>query len=242
MNSGFADPQPDAWRLGEPDVHLWLARLDCASHEHADYSAVLSPDEREKANRFRFERDQKRFAAGRGILRHLLAKYLDRPPRELKFSYGSHGKPSLDGNLRFNLAHADDWALFALTLGRDIGVDIERLRPNFATLDIAERFFSRREFEGLASLPEQERCAAFFHCWTRKEAFIKAKGMGVFLGLHTFAVSFAPGEEPRLLHLDGDSSAVERWSIVPLQAPTGYVAAAAIEGKNLAVKCWNWPD
>jgi 4'-phosphopantetheinyl transferase len=204
---------------------------------------VLSPDERQRAARYHFQRDREHFCVARGALRSILGDYLNRPPARISFSYGPYGKPALDGvaggaRLRFNVAHSHGLALYAVTLDRETGVDVELVRDDFPTFDIAERFFSEAEVAAWRALPPDERAGAFFDCWTRKEAYIKARGEGLSLPLHEFTVSL--GESPRLLSAGDDPREASRWSLIELHPATGYRAALAVEGDAPAVRCWQW--
>src|SRR5262249_29846251 len=154
--------------------------------------------------RFHFVRDQERFVACRGTVRTILAQYLARDPRRLAFIYGANGKPALTGNeapcrLHFNVAHSDGLALLAVGRGREIGVVLERIRPEVATEAIARHYFSARDIEALRALPPRLRVKAFFHAWTRKEAYLKATGAGLSLPLDCFDVTLRPGEPAALL-------------------------------------------
>ena len=185
----------------------------------------------------------RRSACARGILRDILGRYLDSEPRELQFRYGPHGKPALCGAVgapvAFNVSHSHDLALFAFSGGRDLGVDIEAIRPMPDGEDIASRFFSAREVACLRSLPAAIRNAAFFTCWTRKEAYLKALGDGLARPLDGFDVTFGPGEAARLT-VAGDAGESARWSVAPLPAPAGYAAAVVAEGRVDHVRCWSW--
>jgi 4'-phosphopantetheinyl transferase len=145
-----------------------------------------------------------------------------------------------DTLLRFNVSHSQGVALYALTRGREVGVDIEFVREDFARFDIAERFFSTREVSALRALPTEQHTAAFFDCWTRKEAYIKARGEGLSHPLHSFAVSLAPGETAALLWTDTDPQEAARWSLVGLFPGESYRAALAVEGEMPTLRCWRW--
>ena len=231
--------------LADSEVHIWRARLDVAAAPLAQLHQVLSPDEQQKAARFHFERDQRHYTAARGILRSILGRYLEMAPTDIQFSYNSHGKPDLDlgqnqASLRFNLAHSHGLALFAFTRGREIGVDLELIRPEVATQEIAQRFFARTEVESLLSLPEEIRPRAFFNCWTRKEAFMKARGLGFSLPLNQFAVTLTPGREPALISAEDDPRAPSRWRLRELDAAENYVAAVAVEGDDWELRCFDY--
>src|SRR5262249_41616868 len=159
-------------------------------------------------------------------LRMTLADCLCCQPAGLRFGYGSHGKPFLpDIDLRFNLSHSGGWAALAVARGHEVGIDIEQIRADRATDDLAQRFFSPREWAALRALPEAERCAAFFRCWTRKEAFIKLIGEGLSFPLDEFDVTLRPDEPPALLSVRGDARAATRWTMHEFASPPGFAAA-----------------
>jgi 4'-phosphopantetheinyl transferase len=142
--------------------------------------------------------------------------------------------------LSFNLTHSHQLALYAVTRRREIGVDLEYVRADFADEQIAERFFSPREVAALRTVPENLLKEAFFHCWTRKEAYVKAKGEGLSIPLDQFDVSLAPGEPALLLSTRDDPQEADRWSLQALFPGSGYVAALAVEGRTWRLKCWQW--
>jgi len=237
-------PPPDDLKLPDEEVHVWRAGLDLPTAQLERLHRVLSPDEQEKAARFHFEKDRQHFTAARGFLRMILGRYLGSDPGELRFSYNSYGKPSLAAEfsnppLRFNLAHSHGLALFAFNRGRELGIDLESIRPDRATEEIAERFFAEAEVSALRSLPLEARVRAFFDCWTRKEAFIKARGMGLSLQLDKFAVTLRPGETPALLSVADDPEALSRWILRNLEPADGYAAALAVEGHDWKLKCFD---
>lgn len=236
---------PERPLLREGEVHVWRASLEPGAQTLRRLRELLSADERQRADRFHFQRDREHFVAARGGLREILGRYTGAPPQSLRFSYDSYGKPSLSVEAgvappRFNVSHSGGLALYAVTDGRDVGVDIERVREDFAGLDIAERFFSPDEVATLSALPIGERAAAFFDCWTRKEAYIKARGLGLSHPLHLFTVSLAPGHPAALLRTDDDPQEAARWSLVELFPGEGYRAALALEGEVSSLRCWRW--
>jgi 4'-phosphopantetheinyl transferase len=219
-------------RLGPDELSAWLIPIDAAPHRLRDLTETLSPDEQQRAARFHFERDRVRFIAARGALRRILGRYLNRPPAEIAFAYSPYGKPSLSAEpwLSFNISHSGDWAICAFAQGRRVGVDIELIRRELGEETIAERFFSPREVADLRSLPADEQPAAFFRCWTRKEAFVKARGEGLSLPLDRFDVSLRPDAPPALLRTLDDPREAARWSMLALSAPPDYEAAIVVEG------------
>jgi 4'-phosphopantetheinyl transferase len=227
-------------------VHIWRAILDRPEESIAYLWTLLADDERQRAERFLFPRDRAHFTVARGLLRVLLGHYLGSLPQHLRFAYGPHGKPVLTlatqgPHLHFNVSHSHGLALYACTWGRDIGVDVERIRPAVARENIAEHFFSPREVTTLRSLPPAVQATAFFACWTRKEAFIKAKGMGLTLPLHQFDVAFAPGESAALLRTAWDAQEVHYWSLRDLDPAPEYRAAVAVAGHDWRLTCWDIP-
>lgn len=224
--------------LSADDVHVWLAKLDDFSVD--SLKLLLREDELTRAAPFHFEKDRNHFIVARAWLRKLLAAYLGVGPRELRFSYAEKGKPAQEesqrSSLSFNLAHSGGMAIYAFSHHREIGVDLEFMREDLADEKIAERFFSAREIEDLRSLPAELRKRAFFDCWTRKEAYIKARGDGLSMSLDEFDVSFVPGSDAALLRNYKNPTEVARWSMKSLTVPEGYVAALVAEGQDWKLK------
>jgi 4'-phosphopantetheinyl transferase len=236
---------PGDLKLARGEVHAWRASVDLAESQIAAMAETLSVDEQNRAGKFYFERDRCSFIVTRGILRTLLGRYLDQSPSRLRFCYGPQGKPALTQDsgadtLRFNLSHSHGMALFALARDREVGVDLERIRPGLASEEIAERFFSPREVFMLRKVPLEMRVEAFFNCWTRKEAYVKATGKGLSLPLDEFVVSLAPGEPAALLETITDYREASRWCLRSLAPRPGYVGALAVTGDCPALKCWHW--
>jgi len=238
---------PENLLLPPDEVHVWRAGLDLDAGKIQKLRDLLSPDERERADRFRFPIHRQRFIAARGMLRTVLGLFLKVAPQALRFHYGPHGKPALanvasaDG-LRFNVAHSEGLALFAVARNREVGVDVENLRRKLTSDQIAERFFSSKEVTALRALPAELQRRGFFNCWTRKEAYIKARGRGFSLPLDQFTVSLAPGEPARLLETAGDPDEASKWTLrdLPLPMEQDFVAALAVEGSGWRLCCWDW--
>jgi len=233
--------------LSSDEVHVWCAFLDSPMSGVQSLRQTLTGDELDGAARFYFQKDRQRFIVARGLLRTLLSLYLDKEPNQLRFCYSEHGKPALvtisgQTALNFNLSHSDGLALYAVTRGRKIGIDVERVRVVLEYDQIAARFFSPTENAVLRALPAKIKHEAFFHCWTRKEAYIKARGEGLSLPLHQFDVSLAPGEQAQLLNTKGDPHEAFRWSLQDLRPASGYVAALAVEGDGWHLTCSQWPN
>jgi 4'-phosphopantetheinyl transferase len=231
--------------LAEGEVHVWRAALDRPDAELQRFRELLAPDERARAERFYFETHRRHFTAGRGILRALLGEYLGLRPAQVAFRYGPQGKPALaDGldDLRFNLAHAHGLALVAVSRGHEVGVDLERIREDYACDEVAGRFFSPNEVAVLRGLPPELRREAFFTCWSRKEAYIKATGRGLSQALDQFDVSLAPGAPAALLATRHDPPDAGRWSLYALHPGPGYAGAVAVEGQGHQLWCGQWPE
>ena len=196
---------------------------------------VLAADECERARRFRFERDRARYVVGRGLLRVLLGRYLATDPVEIRFAYGPYQKPSLAGTgPRFNLSHSGSVALLAFSAGGEVGIDVERDDADLARERIPERFFSAAEVRALRALPRALQPRAFLCCWTRKEAFIKARGDGLSLALDSFDVTLVPGQPAAIVRTAWSEEEPTEWSLVDLSDPQhGYIAAVANRG-------WTW--
>ena len=231
--------------LAPGDIHLWCADLNRAAPYLRMLARTLSADELARASRFHFETDRTRFILRRGILRMCLGNYLGVEPSLLRFSYGKNGKPALDeplgkGNIFFNSSHSNGIALYAFTDVGEIGVDIEQIHAIDDLKSIAARCFSPTEYQTLVGLPDASKQEAFFNCWTRKEAFVKAKGLGLTLPLNSFEVALAPGEPARLLQVSGNSWEASCWALCDLQPLSGYVGALAVEGHGLHVARWQW--
>jgi 4'-phosphopantetheinyl transferase len=199
----------------------------------AQLESLLTPDERDRAGRFHFDRLRHSFILARGSLRLLLGRYLGAAPAGVRFAYGEKGKPALadpSSRLHFNASHSGGIALCAFTLDCEIGVDVEQMRPLPDMQGIARRFFCAEESGELMALPEHQREAAFFRCWTRKEAYIKAIGDGLSAPLDGFAVTLRPDEPARLKHIANNTAAGEAWTLQNAEASPGYAAAVAYRG------------
>ena len=215
-------------------VEVIATRLDVRSEAVRARGAVLSDEERQRARRFAFDRDRQRFIIARGLLRELLAARLGVRPEAVGLEYGVYGKPVLAprfaaSGLRFNVSHCDDVAVYAFSSAGDIGVDVEAVRPMPDADDLAARFFSGRENAAYLALDPRERALGFFQCWTRKEAFIKALGHGMYHPLDRFDVSLAPGEPAELLRVERSPGDRRLWGMMGFFPAPGFVAAAVAE-------------
>jgi 4'-phosphopantetheinyl transferase len=239
--SGFDSwaPSRERLHLGGDEVHVWRAYLECGEGVLRQLEATLSSDEKARANRFVFQRDRDHFTATRGVLRELLGRYVNRAAADLEFEYGPQGKPSLrvessQRAVQFNVSHSHGVALLAFAIGRHLGVDVELMR-SFAGEEIAERYFSPQEVAELRGLPPSLQDEGFFLCWTRKEAYVKARGEGLLVPLKSFRVTLTPGKPELLQTTDGRD-----WSLRSLRPDPQYVGALVGEGGDWKVRGWDW--
>ena len=233
-------PKLGKLELEAAEIHVWRAYLDRTETLLQQFEATLSTDEKARADRFVFRRDRNHFVGTRGILRELLGRYLSRSPEDLQFDYGVLGKPSLrreifKQSIQFNVSHSHGLALLAFTVGRNLGVDVEFVRSGFASEEIADRYFSPSEVAELRVLSPSLREEGFFLCWTRKEAYIKARGEGLQIPLDSFHVSLTPRKPERLQSPDSS-----RWNLRSLSPDPRYVGALVAEGNDWQLSCWDW--
>ena len=230
-------------RLNANEVHLWT--LTPGAEDVAEYTSLLSPTEVDRARRFRFPALFERFVSDHGRLRLLLAGYLQADPQTLDFVENAQGKPRLSGpdcRLRFNMSHTRGLTMIAVCLDAELGIDVEAMRPVEDRDDIAARNFSPIENRTLQAEPEAERDAAFLRCWTRKEAYVKARGEGLSLPLDGFAVTLAGKDRPALVHCAWDEHEPYRWMVEHLRPMAGYIGALAIEQGSWAILNFTWPS
>jgi 4'-phosphopantetheinyl transferase len=210
----------------------------------ARFQSLLSSDELVRANKFRFQKDRNLYSTAHGFLRLLLGSYLKCEPGALEFGVNAYGKPFLmnrdiPNSIHFNLSHSCNYVAYAFNQTYEIGIDIEEMRPDFATQKIAEQFFSDHEVSVFKTLSESDRVEAFYNCWTRKEAFIKAVGEGLSYPLRDFDVSLKPGESAELLRIRTDAGEAFRWTLQDIPVAAGYKAAFAVRTKDLEVKIYD---
>src|SRR5882672_7705040 len=238
---------PSSFELESGEVHIWCASLDVPPETSARLYATLTSDEHARSARFQFERDRQRFIVARGVLRDLLGRYLQIHPGKISFVYNAFGKPDLGpeftNRLKFNLSHSAGLALIAIATASDVGVDLEHIRPQSDYADIARRFFSAAEVDYLIALPGHLYAEAFFSCWTKKEAYLKACGEGLAIPLNSFSVPLTTDPAPTPVELYVASKGIvpaRRWSLYTLRPAPGYAAALAIEGTGRRLRQWQW--
>lgn len=225
---------PKIFELSSNQVDVWRIHLVSIPPDES----ALSAEERQRAAKFHFDKDRHRYIVSHTSLRGILARYLHRAPEELSFSVNEYGKPFLtDHELEFNLSHSGDYALIAVTRERKVGVDVERIRAEVEIEELARRNFSPREVSELTALPLEQRLNGFFNCWTRKEAYIKAQGLGLSLPLDSFDMSL--GEPAILRATRPNAGEAAQWTMLPLDVDSGYAGALAVRGNNLDFRFWD---
>lgn len=228
--------------LRHGDIHVWRLALNQLSCHRYQSSAPLSDSERQRAGRFHFQADRDRYVVSRNVLRNLLGRYLGQAPREVELGSTEHGKPFLleaegEPSIRFNLSHSGDWTVYAFASDREVGIDVERIRPlpDFET--IATRVFTCTEQELIALAPRQETLATFFRLWSRKEAYVKAIGHGLSIPLHTVSVATNSIDPPNYA---GRMHERRRWYVQDVPCAPSYAAALATQGRPDRVICWQY--
>jgi 4'-phosphopantetheinyl transferase len=227
-------PDPDVVaRSLDVAPEVVVTRLDLVPQDVRALASWLSEGELQRAKRFAFDRDRRRFIVARARLRQLLSARLGMPPGSVEFSYGACGKPELSrqfagANLRFNLSHSGEIAVYGFTIGREIGIDVEAVRELHHAEDLAARFYSRRENDAFRALDARDRARGFFNCWTRKEAFIKALGDGLSHALDRFDVSLSPDEPAKLIRVDDTPGEECGWDMESFSPAPGFVGAVVI--------------
>lgn len=238
-------PAPRSLDLASGEVHVWRCSLHQSEERRRLLLQALCAEEKQRAERFYFEHHRRQWTTARGFLRAVLARYLDLAPADIRFSYQELGKPALADDLNalslhFNLSHSADGAVLAITRDLPLGVDLEQVRPMENMLDLARRYFAPREAEELAGVAEHEKARAFFNCWTRKEAILKACGKGLAWPLDRFVVSFRPEEPARVLEVTAQPGEAERWSLHALAPWPDYVGCVALQGPPQPLTCWDF--
>ena len=242
--AGWREP-PVPVILNGDGVHVWRIALDLPRHRVADLAAHLSGEEQARADKFLVEEARRRFVVSHGATRSILSRYLGLRAEELRFVTGERGKPNLVAiagapAICFSLSHSGEVALCAVAEGREVGVDVEQIRPVPAWREITARHFSAGERQALRSLAEDQAREAFFHGWTRKEAYSKALGEGVSQRWTAFTVSLQPGAAAEVVNAAPDEPVDGPFTLCPLAPGPGYVAAVAAQGVGWRLSCWRW--
>jgi len=239
---------PNSCRVPAPDpddIHVWCISLIATLPRYEELFTILSNDERERANRYRFDKDRHRFVACRGRMRMILASYLNVSAGELRFEYSGYGKPSLAGpwassRVQFNVSNSGDIGLLAVSCGREVGVDVEHIRPLSDLWGFAKRYFAESEREILQNSDEHQLLLRFFECWTRKEAILKATGNGLQISPESFAVTFGNRPPTLVASTDPRVNCDDSWWLHSMQPTSEYVAALAVPSGPSTISNWQW--
>ena len=238
VNSLPWSPTRTSPALAQHELHVWRASIDVPSLLLRRFESTLHANEKERAEKFLVPQGRERFVAARGILRELLATYLEIDPEKVDLQYGPQGKPSLSAahksQICFSVSHSQGMGVFAFARGCEVGVDVEQIRANFKGMEIASHFFSSEEIAALAKLPPELATEAFFGCWTRKEAYVKARGQGLSIPLRSFTVRF---EDSQQLLRDEEGAP---WNCYGLGPAAGFAGAVVAKGENWSLKYWEW--
>lgn len=231
-------------KRADDEVHVWRASLSSDEVTLRKLESTLAESEKARAVRFIYQKDRDRFISARGILRDLLGSYLQCEPKDVAFSYGLRGKPAVFSGesrhpIRFNLSHSHGLALIGIGSEREIGIDVERIRPEFAGEEIAKRYFSTNEIAELTRLPAELRTEGFFLCWTRKEAYIKATGDGLYIPVDSFDVSLSPGRPATLSSVDASHWSIGSFNPSLVTGPR-YAAAVVAQGRDWTPRYFEW--
>ncbi len=233
---------PESVNLLDQEVHIWGVSLLQSEKHLRDLRSTLSSEEHVRADRFKFPQHQRRFIVSQGYLRRILGRYLQQPPHSIVFERTGRGKPFLKNphthDVRFNVSHSHELAVYAVIRGHEIGVDVEYVRPMPDAEQIATRFFSATEQQALLALPAEQRVSSFFRCWTRKEAFIKAIGEGLYYPLDQFSVSLPPDEPARLLNVQSDPQEADNWTLREFIPAPDYIATLAVRIPSTPIRYW----
>lgn len=223
------------------EVHVYSMDFSLMLGCLSEFRKILIEEEIDRANRFHFEKDRNNFVLSRGILRIILAHYLNKSPREIILHFNNYGKPFIREvkNIEFNLSHSKDKLLLAFTNNIPVGIDIEFMNADFVKGDIAGKFFSPFEVSGLKKLPDELKIEGFYNCWTRKEALIKGIGKGLSIPLDSFDVELIPGKTPAIFDMRFDIKEKGKWQIVDLKLHEEYKSALALKSKNYEIKIFN---
>jgi 4'-phosphopantetheinyl transferase len=233
---------PPVLALRNNQVHLW--KIDFSTHcrHEEDFVSLLSEDEKIRANKFKFNKDRLTYIIAKTILRKLIGSYTKLDPKEIQFNYNKQSKPFIDSeiDLKFNLSHSGQKIIIGFTLNYDIGVDVEYNKRQIEIAEISKRFFSVKESTILMQLSKEDQQAAFYNCWTRKEAFIKAKGGGLSIPLDQFEVTLALGDRPELKIIKWDQNDVVNWNLKAFNCDSDYTGAVIVNHNQPIYKYYDW--
>jgi 4'-phosphopantetheinyl transferase len=227
--------------LSDREIHVWCASLVVPASIQDSLYQTLASSERERTGRFHFVEHRNAYIVGRGVLRSILSRYCGIAAADVEFVYEEKGKPRISSQaIQFNVSHSHELALYAVAREPLLGVDVEWVRPMDDQENIAKRFFSAKEYAELMSLNQDQRSDAFFNCWTRKEAYVKAIGDGLSAPLDRFQVSLRPGEQALFVSIEGHVDRASEWSLFDVRPMEGYVGAVAVRGRGWQIRQKHW--
>jgi 4'-phosphopantetheinyl transferase len=235
----------DNLKLLPGEIHMWLIPEVQNENMMKVLSHKLNDAEKEKASRYYFEKKRRQYIITRGVLKILLEVYTRRNSEQFQIVQGIYGKPfmrSEEEEIHFNISHSEGLSILGFSKEAPLGVDIEIIREIPERDEIAEKYFSKKENNIYKTIPEEYRTKAFFNCWTRKEAFIKAIGEGFSKPLDQFDVTFLSNEKTKLISIDGDTRKADEWSLQELKTAQGYVSAFAVKKRKFRLSCWTWNE
>jgi 4'-phosphopantetheinyl transferase len=243
MRQVMWDSPPEDLELDAGYIDVWRTQIDLPEDEIDSYVATLSQEEQDRAARFTFPDKYEEYVVSRGLLRKALAHVLKQPATEFQFEYTDSKKPYLpikyaNKTVSFNISHSHGQALVAISLDRNIGIDIEKIRSDVEYEKLALRFFSEAEHHELMQISADERARSFFAIWTRKEAFVKAIGKGIAFGLSEFDVNISPEEPPVMLATRWNPEDVSLWSMATIDAENNFMATLATDGGEFQLRHW----
>jgi len=223
-------------------VHIWAINFVVNEETFNSYFSLLSDDEKVRALRFKFYKDKRCYVVTKGVLRLLSASYLKMNAKDIIFEYEKYGKPKFKSqtNLNFNVSHSGDMAIIGFVYNYTIGVDVEKIKNDFDTSEIAANFFSQKEIEALQHIPKNEQYIAFYRCWTRKEAFVKAKGSGLSFPLDEFSVTLDKDLESELVETQWNPSEKYQWQLTSFKPSLDYIAATIVNSKFYDLQYYDW--
>lgn len=227
--------------INSGEIHIWSSAAAKDKHRLKEFSNFLSKDEVVRANKFRFEKDRSVYITAKYLLRNLLGNYLNLDPKELIFDYNEYDKPVYlnSADLNFNVSHSGNRIIIGFAKNLEIGADIEKIKADFDVLELAKNFFSKEEIKALTAMDENERFRAFYRCWTRKEAFIKAVGEGLSYPLDSFSVTMEDDLRAQFVKIDGIQESKMDWFLHSFVPEEGYISAFAINGTAQNIEFFN---
>lgn len=236
----WAHPAKDSYILNK-SIHIWKINYPDFSGKQKILLEILNNTEKERSDKFHFKTDRKRYITTKALLKIILAQTLSTEPGQINFEFNKYGKPLIknSNSPHFNVSHSADIGIIAITDVASIGVDVEKYRKRMNSPKVAKRFFSEKEAKAFLSLPHEQRLQGFFNCWTRKEAFIKALGLGLAMPLRDFDVTLKPGEETILEHVIRNGEHAEDWTLKNIPLENDYAAAFAVKAKIFRDYYWS---